>query len=84
MAAGFTIEIVLAGGWGALAVACLAWAHARKSRRINVITKGQQSVWLEGYSADDAAKILQAAEQFTAIDTEKPEKIAAKDRNGVP
>jgi len=71
-AAGLTIEIIITGGWGVLAVACLAWAHARKSRKINVTTKDNQVVWLEGYSADEAAKILESARQIAAIDT-KPE-----------
>lgn len=73
MASGITIEIVITGGWGAIAVACIAWAHVRKSRRINVTTKDNQTVWLEGYSAKEAEKILQSAKQISVIDT-KPNK----------
>lgn len=72
MASGISIEIVITGGWGVLAVACLAWAQVRRSRKINVITKDNQTLWLEGYSADEAAKILGAARHISAIDT-KPE-----------
>lgn len=71
-AAGLTIEIIITGGWGVLAVACIAWAYARKSRRVNVTTKDNKVVWLEGYSADEAAKILESAKQIAVIDT-KPE-----------
>lgn len=71
-AAGLTIEIIITGGWGALAVACLAWAQVRKSRKINITTKDNTVVWLEGYSADEATKILESAKQIAAIDT-KPE-----------
>lgn len=69
MAAGITVEIIITGGWGALAVACLAWAHVRKSRKINVTTKNGNSVWLEGYSAKEAEKILESAKQIAAIET---------------
>jgi len=69
MAAGITIEIIITGGWGALAVACLAWAHVRKSRKISVVTKDNQSIWLEGYSTKEATKILEAAERIAVIDT---------------
>jgi hypothetical protein len=72
MASGLNIEIIISGGWGVLAVACLAWAHVRKSRRINVTMKDNKPVWLEGYSAEEAAKILESASQIAAIDT-KPE-----------
>jgi hypothetical protein len=72
MAGGLSVEIVITGGWGALAIACLAWASVRKSRKINVITKDKQALWLEGYSADEAAKILAAAQQIAVIDA-KPE-----------
>ncbi len=72
MASGLSVEIVITGGWGVLAIACLAWASVRKSRKINVITKDKQALWLEGYSADEAAKILAAAQQISLIDT-KPE-----------
>ena len=34
MASGFTIEIIITGGWGALAVACLAWAHVKKVEKL--------------------------------------------------
>ena len=69
MAAGLTIEIIISGGWGALAVACLAWAHVRTSRKINIMTKDKHSIWLKGYSADEAARILESAERLTVIDT---------------
>lgn len=72
LASGLNIEIIISGGWGVLAVACLAWAHMRKSRRINVATKDNKQFWLEGYSAEEAAKILESASKITAIDT-KPE-----------
>ncbi len=36
MASGVTIEIIINGGWGVLAVAILAWMNARKSRKINI------------------------------------------------
>lgn len=71
MASGLTIEIIITGGWGALAVACLAWANAKKSRKINVTTKDGCSIWLEGYSAKDAEKILESAKQISVIDTER-------------
>ena len=70
MAAGLTVEIVITGGWGALAVACLAWACVRKSRKINVTMKDGESIWLEGYSAKEAEEILQSAKQLAVIDTE--------------
>ena len=69
MASGLTIEIIISGGWGVLAVACLAWAHARKSRKISITSKDNKPIWLEGYSAEEAAKILQSAKGLTAIDT---------------
>jgi hypothetical protein len=72
MANGISVEIVITGGWGVLAIACLAWASVRKSRKINVTTKDKEVFWLEGYSADEAAKILAAAQQIAAIET-KPE-----------
>ena len=83
MASGITIDILIAlsGGWGVLAVACLAWVHARKSRRINVTTNDMRAVWLEGYSAEEAAKILESAKQFAAIDT-KPAEGGAADKVG--
>lgn len=71
MASGLTIEIILTGGYGALAVACLAWVRYKKNRRINIRTKEGTSVWLEGYSADDATKILEQAESIAAIETEQ-------------
>ena len=74
MASGINIEIIIKGSWGAIAVACLAWAHVRKSRRINITTKDNQSVWLEGYSAKEAEKILHSAKQISVIDTEPDEK----------
>lgn len=77
-ASGLTIEIIISGGWGALAVACLAWAYVRKSRRINVVTKDNQSVWLEGYSADEAARILESAKRIDAIDTKPADKVPAE------
>ena len=70
MAAGIAIEIIITGGWGALAVAFLAWAHVKKSRKINVTTKDNESIWLEGYSAEEAEKILKAAKNVAVIDTE--------------
>lgn len=70
MASGISIEIFITGGWGAIAVACLAWASVRKSRKINVITKDKNTFWLEGYTAKEAAKILSSAQQISAIDTE--------------
>ena len=73
MELGINIEIIITGGWGAIAVACMAWAHVRKSRRINITTKDNQSVWLEGYSAKEAEKILHSAKQISVIDT-KPDK----------
>ena len=73
MGFGLTIEIVITGGWGALAVACLAWAYVRKSRKINVTTKDGDSVWIEGYSAKKAEKILQSAKQIAVIDTKSDE-----------
>ena len=74
MASGIIIEIIIKGGWGAIAVACIAWAHVRKSRRINITTKDNQSVWLEGYSAREAARILHSAKQIAVIDTKPDEK----------
>ena len=71
---GVNIDIFITGGWAALAVACLAWAHGRKSRRINVTNKSGDSVWLEGYSAKDAEKILKSAQQIAVIDTEPDER----------
>ena len=73
MASGILLEITITGGWGVLAVACLAWAHARKSRKINVTTKDNKAIWLEGYSADEAEKILESAKQFAVIDTKADE-----------
>ncbi|MCG7649981.1 hypothetical protein [Alteromonas sp. MmMcT2-5] len=69
MASGLTIEIILHGGFGALAVACLAWVRYKKNRRINIRTKEGTSVWLEGYSAEDATKILEQAESIAVIET---------------
>lgn len=69
MAAGILIEIVLNGGWGAFAVAIIAWANARKSRRINIITKDNETIWLEGYSAKDAEKVLASAKNISVIET---------------
>lgn len=74
MAAGLTIEILITGGWGALAVACIAWAYIKKSRRINITTKDNQVVWLEGYSAKEAEKILASAKTMSVIDTERDDK----------
>jgi len=68
MASGITIEIILKGGFGAIAVACLAWVRYKKNRRINIRTKEGTSVWLEGYSAEDATKILEQAESIAAIE----------------
>ena len=69
IASGLTIEIILHGGFGALAVACLAWVRYKKNRRINIRTKEGTSVWLEGYSAEDATKILEQAESIAVIET---------------
>ncbi|MDQ3563311.1 MAG: hypothetical protein M3436_03945 [Pseudomonadota bacterium] len=79
VASGITVEILIHGAWGALAVACIAWASARKSRKINVITKDNTALWLEGYSAKDAARILEAAKQIAAIDT-KPDDESRDDQ----
>ena len=76
-ASGLTIEIIISDGWGVLAVACLAWAYVRKGRRINVVTKDNQSVWLEGYSADEAERILESAKRIDAIDTKPADKVPA-------
>ena len=76
MLAGITIEIIINGGWGVLAVALIAWAHVRKSRRINIITKNNESIWLEGYSAKDAEKILESAKKIAVIDTQESDKQA--------
>jgi len=76
MAAGIAIEIIITGGWGALAVAFLAWAHVKKSRKINITTKDNKTVWLEGYSADEAEKILKTAKNIAVIDTRSDDKKA--------
>ena len=70
--AGFTIEILLHGGWGAFAVAVLAWLNAKRNRRVNITTKNNEVIWLEGYSAKEAAKILKSSKQTMLI--EPPEK----------
>ena len=70
IASGIAIEIIITGGWGALAVACLAWAHVNKSRKINITTKDNTSIWLEGYSAEEAEKILESAKNVTVIQTD--------------
>ncbi len=69
-ASGLTLEILLNGSWGVLAVALLCWAKVKSSRKIHVIGKQGESYCLQGYSADDAAKILKGASQLSAIDTE--------------
>ena len=74
MAAGIAVEIVLTGGWGLLAVACLVWASVKKSRKINITTKDNKVVCLEGYSADDAATILESARNIAVIETKPDEK----------
>lgn len=74
MAAGITIEIIINGGWGVLAVAFLAWAHVRKSRRINITTKNNESIRLEGYSVKDAETILESAKNVALIDTNNENK----------
>ena len=71
VAAGITIEIIINGGWGVLAIALLAWAHVRKSRRINITTKNNESIWLEGYSAKEAENILKSAKSVAIIETNK-------------
>jgi len=71
MASGIAVEIMVSGGWGVLAAAVLAWAHVRSSRKINVTLKNNKTVWLKGYSADEAARILESADRITVIDTEK-------------
>ena len=76
MAAGITIEIIITGGWGVLAVALIAWAHVRKSRKINITTKNNESIWLQGYSAEDAEKILKTAKQVAIIDTDDSDEKA--------
>ncbi len=73
MASGILLEITITGGWGVLAVACLAWAHVKKSRKINIITRDNKVISLEGYSADEAAKFLESARQFAVIDTKPDE-----------
>jgi hypothetical protein len=71
MASGINIEIIINGGWGVLAIAILAWAHVRKSRRVNITTKNNEVVWLEGYSAKEAEKILKQAKNVGLIETQK-------------
>ncbi len=71
MASGTVLEIILSDGWGALAVACIAWANARKSRKISVTTKNGENYWIEGYSAKEVEKILPVSRQIAVIDTEK-------------
>lgn len=73
IASGITIDIIITGGWGAIAVACIAWATFKKSRKINITTKNNESIWLEGYSAKDAEKILESARRVEIIDTKKNE-----------
>ena len=81
-ASGLTIEIIITGGWGALAIACLAWASVKKSRKINITTKDGKSIWLEGYSAKDAEKILDSAKSIAVIDTEKSEALTSRTSSG--
>ncbi len=70
--AGFTIEILLHGGWGAFAIAVLAWLNAKRNRQVNITTRDNEVILLKGYSAEDAAKLLKASKQTMLI--EPPEK----------
>lgn len=70
VAAGITIDIIITGGWGTLAVACIAWASVRKSRKICITTKDNEVVWLQGYSAKEAERILPEAKNMSVIDTQ--------------
>jgi len=73
MAAGFLVEVSLVGGWGVLAVALLAWMNAKLGRSIKVTKPDGSIVELKGYSAEDAAKLLESSEQTIVIDTNKPD-----------
>lgn len=68
-AAGITIEIIITGGWGALAVVCIAWASVRKSRKVCITTRDNEVVWLQGYSVKEAERILPAAKNMSVIET---------------
>jgi len=70
--AGFTIEILLHGGWGAFAIAVLAWLNAKRNRQVNITTKDNEVIFLKGYSAKDAERILRSSKQTMFI--EPPEK----------
>lgn len=73
LASGVTIEIILSGVWGTLAVACIAWVQERKSRHIKITTKDNKIIDLKGYSAEEATQILEQAKRLDVIDT-KPTK----------
>lgn len=74
MAAGLTIEIVSAIAqatpWGALAIAVVAWMNARKSRKVIITTKNNEVFHIEGYSADEAEKLIAQSKTMTVIDTD--------------
>lgn len=73
MAAGMTIEVIStiaqATPWGALAIAVVAWLHARKSRKVIITTNNNKIIHAEGYSAEEVEGFIEQAKSIEVIDT---------------
>lgn len=80
MNAGDTIELLAFGSTvvGAFATVIVKWLKACSSRKVIVTTKENEVVHVIGYSADDVEKILKAARNLAAIDTEPKSKNRKK------
>ena len=68
-AASMALEVSLDGsGEDSLATALVTWLKVRGSRRANIITKDSAVVWLEGYSAEDVAGVLDMATHIAVME----------------
>lgn len=72
MAAGGTLELIKAIGdvafWPALAAVVVAFINRRNGRKVIITTKDKTVIHAEGLSFTELERILQLAENITAID----------------
>lgn len=73
---GMALEVVPNGcGLQQIAEVLVAWLDASKNRRVNLVTKYGTVIWIEDYSADDVAMVLESTTHIAVIDT-KPTDVA--------
>ncbi len=80
MASGATLEIVQALGnaalWASVATVLVAFINSRRGRKVIITTKDGTVVHAEGLSLEELEKVLERAQNLTAIDSNKSSETA--------